>query len=115
MKDVPFCDCYRPLEPLAYMLGECLGVKGNPRVDCFGDEKRCFFFPEKRRKHLTNYDRLTRKSPEALADWINAFWSAPWCPEDAPIDPETKECKMHDGECRLCILDWLKEEARDGE
>lgn len=52
---------------------------------------------------------------EELAGWIDndvAFWGK-WCPNDAPINPVTHECMRNGGECRLCILDWLKQEVSD--
>ena len=62
-------------------------------------------------KPQTNADRVRAMSDEELAKWIDEFWSAPWCPDDPPVDPETKRCLLHDGDCRLCILDWLREES----
>ena len=66
------------------------------------------------KKLPTNYETLIHKSPEEVAEWIDEFWAAAWCPGDPPVDPETKRCLVHDGDCRLCILDWLKQGAKDG-
>lgn len=65
----------------------------------------------KPRKPNTHADRIRAMSDEELAHFIDEFWSAAWCPDDPPVDPETNRCLMHDGECVLCILDWLKREA----
>lgn len=62
---------------------------------------------------VTNYDRIISKTPEELATWIDDYAAYAWCPVDAPIDQETHECWVHDGDCRLCILDWLRKEATE--
>lgn len=59
----------------------------------------------------THADRIRSMTDEELARWIDEFWSAAWCPDDPPVDPETNDCLMHDGNCELCILDWLKQEG----
>ena len=61
----------------------------------------------------TNADKLRSMTDEELATFIDEFWSSPWCPDDPPVDQETKRCLLHDGDCRLCILDWLKQEVSD--
>ena len=64
-------------------------------------------------KAATNADKIRAMSDEELAGWIDEFWSAAWCPDDPPVDPETKQCLLHDGDCRLCILDWLRQEVKE--
>lgn len=67
------------------------------------------------KKPITNADRIRAMTDAELANWIDndvAFWGK-WCPNDAPVDPETKDCLRNGGECSRCILDWLKEEADD--
>ena len=66
-----------------------------------------------KKQPTTNADKLRAMSDEELAEWIDEFWSAPWCPDDPPVDPETKCCLLHDGDCRLCILDWLRQGVSD--
>lgn len=86
--------------------GECdlYSEGGKFHAFCVGDEP-C----EGRRP--TNYDRIISKTPEELAEWINNFYgSADWCPVDAPVDPVTRKCLVHD-DCAECIVDWLKQEA----
>ena len=62
---------------------------------------------------MTNYDRIISKTPEELAEWINnEYGSTDWCPMDAPVDPVTRKCLVHD-DCAECIVDWLKQEAGD--
>ena len=65
-------------------------------------------------KPITNADRIRAMTDEELADWLNndvEYWGK-WCHDDAPVDQETLDCLRNGGECRLCILDWLKEEAK---
>ena len=73
----------------------------------------CFEGSHYRPKPITNYDRIISKTPEELATWIDDYAAYAWCPVEAPIDPETHECLVHDGDCRLCILDWLRKEATE--
>ena len=61
----------------------------------------------------TKGDHLRSMSDEELAEWIDEFWSAPWCPDEPPVDSETTQCLLHDGDCRLCILDWLRQEVEE--
>lgn len=77
---------------------------------------RFAMLPEKvamARVRMTNADIIRHMTDEELARWIDEFWSAAWCPDDPPVDPETKGCLMHDGNCELCILDWLKKEVEE--
>lgn len=63
----------------------------------------------------SNADRIRSMTDEELADWIygqSDEWSN-WCPREAPINPETLECLRNGGDCGKCILDWLKEEAKE--
>lgn len=62
----------------------------------------------------TKADRIRAMSNEELATFIDEFWSSPWCPDEPPINTDTLECLMHDDDCKLCILDWLKQEVSDG-
>ena len=86
-------------------------VSRNPTAPC----EDCKDYDKWQTTKQTNADRIRSMSDEKLAHFIDEFWSAPWCPDEPPIDSETKECMMHEGECELCILDWLKQEADDGE
>lgn len=59
---------------------------------------------------MTRADSIRNMSDEALADWIDShFASAAWCRDDAPVDPETKNCLIWD--CKKCVLEWLKAEG----
>lgn len=59
-------------------------------------------------KPLTNYDRLTRKSPEEMAEWLGDM-----------IYPECLCCPAAElGWCEDChgtMLNWLRSPAEEGE
>jgi hypothetical protein len=63
-------------------------------------------------KPVTNADRIRAMSDEELAKWLEVeFLKCPWCKEDAPVDPVTKECLVPHQFCWECTLDWLKSPA----
>lgn len=59
-----------------------------------------------RRCLFTNADRIRSMKDEELAEWIDTvFGDCGWCyPEKIDADCETRDCK-------LCIIDWLRQEA----
>lgn len=45
------CDCYRQYtDTLGKSFGRCLGTKDIETCDCGGDESKCDFYPEKRKR-----------------------------------------------------------------
>ena len=45
------CDCYRRYpDILGETIGRCLGTKDIETCDCGGDESKCDFYPERRKK-----------------------------------------------------------------
>ena len=53
------CDCYRQyIDSLGKSFGRCLGTKEIEPCDCGGDESKCDFYPERRKKSkkLSFYD-----------------------------------------------------------
>lgn len=111
------CWYFKPIEGTAS--GEC--HKYPYGDDVAHDLEHPYYRPQRSRLKckeyrtdpITNYDRIVSKTPEELATWIDDYAAYAWCPVDAPIDPETHECLIHDGDCRLCILDWLRKEATE--
>lgn len=48
------CDCYRQyIDRLGKSFGRCLGTKEIEQCDCGGDESKCDFYPERRKKSKT--------------------------------------------------------------
>ena len=97
------CDCYRQLEPIQLGVGECLGAKNKPRVDCDGEESRCLFYSDRRRKAKvkTNADRIRSMTDEELAEFIGDDPMHDICPNNCYDDL--------DRPCKVCALDWLRE------
>ena len=110
--------------PLPITCGECGHTMRPVHKHCTPDMPRTYFctfcgagfhdddprirFREKR----TNADRLRAMSDEELAKWLEVeFLKCPWCKEDAPVDPVTKECLVPHQFCWECTLDWLKSPA----
>lgn len=58
----------------------------------------CFEGSHYKPKPVTHYDLLVSKSPEELAKHLCCPWSI---------------CQNMDVECNKCLLDWLKEEAKE--
>lgn len=56
----------------------------------------------------THYDRIIRKTPEELAEWIAGIY--PDCPPG--FSPAPLGC---DDVCTECWLEWLRKEAKDGQ
>lgn len=56
----------------------------------------------------TNYQRLVRKTPEELAEWLNQGC----CPSDhGGTDIGNKKGYCSDYSCKDCWLDWMMQEA----
>lgn len=54
-------------------------------------------------KRPTNYERLIRKTPEEMAEFIGGDPMHDICPNNCQDDL--------DRPCKVCVLDWLKQEA----
>ena len=60
---------------------------------------------------MTNGDRVRQMTDEELILLVYSETNTtPWC------TPFNENCKHHgeDYECETCMLDWLKEEVKDG-
>jgi hypothetical protein len=91
------------------MVGECLGAKNKPRVDCDGDESRCLFYSDRRRKAkaVTNADRIRAMTDEELAEYLcKAIRDGVMM-----IFPGAHYSKDDIAELNQNWLDWLREEA----
>ena len=91
-------------------VGVCLGTKEREECSCGGDREKCDFYPEYRKKSVTNADKIRTMSDEELAEFLlNA--NVNFC-----TAMET-DCiyGWHDRDCKKHALDWLKEPAEEGE
>ncbi len=97
------CDCYRQLKPIQLGVGECLGAKNKPKVGCDGDESRCLFYSDRRRKAkaATNADKIRTMSNKELAELMH---DTAWDGRKTVEDPEAFKTVEE-------WLDWLKQEA----
>ena len=75
------CDCYRAEENWLHEIGVCFGTKERDPCSCGGDESKCDFYPEKRKKA----EKATACST------ANYYYGS--CPEKLPC-----------GVCRLTML-----------
>jgi hypothetical protein len=68
----------------------------------------------KKRRPLTNYDRIISKSPEELAEFIqkNRGGCRALTTESYVCDFYTDDLNT---DCKSCWLDWLMQEAKEGE
>lgn len=58
----------------------------------------------------TNYQRLVRKTPEELAEWLTQGC----CPSDhGGSDIGDKKGYCSDYSCKDCWLDWMMQEAKE--
>ena len=60
-------------------------------------------------KPKSNADRIRAMTDEELADWLGVYCNGQTAQEIG------KPCVSGMGSCEECWLDWLREEAKDGE
>lgn len=63
---------------------------------------------------MTRLDEVKAMTPKEFANWLNnEFVAAHWC-KPTPnllVDPKTYECLRNDGDCDVCLIEWLMEEV----
>lgn len=102
------CKCYHAERNFVGKIGVCWGTKEREACSCGGDESKCDFYEDKRKKATpkqTHYDEIRAMSIEELAEWI-AHPKFSYCQHDI-CDGET--------DCAECALVWMKLEAEEGE
>lgn len=94
------CKCYHADKNFLEKIGVCWGTKECEACSCGGDESKCDFYEDKRKRAIpntTNADRIRAMSDEELAKMINGFESfALTCGGAWPTEN---------------WLEWLREEA----
>ena len=96
------CKCYHAERNFLGKIGVCWGTKECEACSCGGDESKCDFYEDKRKKatpKTTNADRIRAMSDEDLAMILQ-----PGCPSRV-----CRDCPPHD--CYNCWLEWLRQEA----
>ena len=100
------CKCYHAERNFLGEIGVCWGTKECEACSCHGDESKCDFYEDKRKKatpKTTNADLIRAMSVEKLAEWR----SNGQCPPDhyyGDFDCSIRSCKD-------CWLDWLRQEV----
>lgn len=109
------CKCYHAEKNFLGKIGVCWGTKECEACSCGGDESKCDFYEEKRKKATpskTNYIDVVTKSIEELAEWMEWHDYCPAPLQDAPcIGPDGEPRAEYD--CYQCCLDWLQQEVQD--
>lgn len=78
----------------------CFYLEDSPCEDL---ERECKAFTP-----LRNADRIRSMTDEELAEWLdNEFGKCEWCDVDSLLEGE---CEARD-DCKLCILDWMRQEV----
>lgn len=81
------CKCYHAERNFLGKIGVCWGTKECEACSCGGDESKCDFYEDKRKKatpKTTNADRIRALTDEELAKMINGFetfalaWGGAW-------------------------------------
>lgn len=109
------CKCYHAERNFLGKIGVCWGTKECEACSCGGDESKCDFYEDKRKRTIpktTNADRIRAMSDEELAEMHVGVG----CPPGTDLN---ELCFGENGEellctpprCRKCWLKWLKQEA----
>ena len=102
------CKCYHAERNFIGKIGVCWGTKEREACSCGGDESKCDFYEDKRKKETpktTNADRIRSMTDEELARFINFHTVCEECPAKRVCEDNytTKP-----GVCVRSILAWLK-------
>lgn len=106
------CKCYHAERNFLGKIGVCWGTKECESCSCGGDESKCDFYEDKRKKatlKITNADRF-----RAMMDDMQLaifFASVSGCPYDREIALD--KCESWSNACVSCWQDWLKQEVKD--
>ena len=105
------CKCYHADKNFLGEIGVCWGTKECEACSCGGDESKCDFYEDKRKKatpKTTHGDRIRSRTDEELAAYIG---HASLCVIIQGEDGGAW-CSQY-GDCNECVLDWLRQEAHD--
>ena len=100
------CKCYHADKNFLGKIGVCWGTKDCEACSCGGNESKCDFYEDKRKKatpETTNADRIRAMTDEELALFLNK------CSSDASIILQTGYSKP--SKTVFAWLDWLRQEA----
>ena len=95
------CKSYHDKENWLHERGVCYGTKEREPCKCGGNESKCDFYPEKRKKQ-TNADKIRAMTDEELSDFMNG---------GCDCIPSNEKCHEPYYDCKGCWLAWLKKEC----
>lgn len=108
------CKCYRAERNFLGKVGVCWGTKEREACSCGGDESKCDFYEDKRKKaalKTTNGDLIRSMSDDELADFLSK--SRGGC---RALTTESYVCDYYyddnlNTDCHKCWFDWLNQEV----
>lgn len=88
------CKCYHAERNFVGKIGVCWGTKECEACSCDGDESKCDFYEDKRKKatpKTTNADRIRAMTDEELAEFItkHCFVDKLWCERWLKLEAST--------------------------
>lgn len=83
-------------------------MKEKPIYEQLGYDPDPPFYAPTTKPIVTNYDRIISKTPEELAKWL--WFKVGKCPPFHVCPSQSIPCEAKD-----CWLDWLRQEAEEGE
>lgn len=104
------CKCYHAERNFLGKIGVCWGTKECEPCSCGGDESKCDFYEDKRKKATpkTNADHIRGMTDKELM----RFFQDLCCPFS--IDKGWKgPCVIETKGCAKCWLEWLRKEKDD--
>lgn len=106
------CKCYHAERNFLGKIGVCWGTKECEACSCGGDESKCDFYEDKRKKatpKTTNADRIRAMSDEDLATWVETIAGCHLCPM---LDEQCSGGEVNSrANCKHHWLEWLRQEA----
>lgn len=92
------------------MMGDCHKCKYETSAECVPRSQK-MGFPKCFQSTITNYDRVARKSPEEMSEFLAERATAPSCTGKCHKDYEIYgELRTF---CHDCWLDWLRQEVSE--
>lgn len=106
------CKCYHAERNFLGKIGVCWGTKECEACSCGGDESKCDFYEDKRKKatpKTTNADRIRAMTNEELATWVETIAGCDLC---SMLDEQCSGGEVNSrASCKRHWLEWLGQEA----
>lgn len=106
------CKCYHAERNFLGKIGVCWGTKECEACSCGGDESKCDFYEDKRKKATpkrTHGDNLRASTDEELAMWVETIAGCDRC---LMLDEQCSGGEVNSrASCKRHWLEWLRQEA----